>query len=449
MPGHKMGKGIPPEFLKDIADMDLTEIPGLDNLHKPDGVILEAQKLAAVAFGADKTYFLVNGSTAGIHTAISTVCKPGEKMIVSRDCHRSVIGGLMLSGSEPVYVLPEFDSEFGISSAILPQNIDKSLTENPDAVAVLVTRPNYYGICCDITEIAKIVHSHNKILIVDEAHGAHFKFNDRLPICGMDAGADICIQSAHKTLPAFTQGAYLHIKFDRVDSERLEFNLGILQTSSPSYVIMAFLDIAREIMQTKGKNLLDNLIDEIELNKQLHEFQNIKFVDETNCAPFKTDLTRVTFNVSKLGITGYEVEGLLRKLYNIQVEMADYFNVVCISTVSDTQYNLSKLFSSLKKFDINFSGRNPKKIQISSAVKIPEQRILLRDAMQLKRQSVPLREAEGKISGGIIAPYPPGIPALLPGEVITSETVSFLQNILNFGASIEGIDKNLEIKVIQ
>src|SRR3989339_18069 len=211
MPGHKLGKGIEKEFLKNLFKLDITEIYGTDNLNYPSGMIKEAEELASKAFGASRTFFLVNGSTVGIHAMIMTICKEKDKLIVSRDCHKSVINGMLLCGVTPIYVIPEFDEEFGIFTYIDPKKIQHLLIENQDAVGVLITRPNYYGVCSNIDEIARIVHKYNKILAIDEAHGSHLKFLEKLPKCAMNGNADICVQSAHKTLLAFTQGAYLHI----------------------------------------------------------------------------------------------------------------------------------------------------------------------------------------------------------------------------------------------
>jgi len=260
MPGHKMGIGFPKNFAKNLPKFDITELPNMDNLHFPDGIIKEAQLLAAHAFNANKTFFLVNGATCGVHAAIMTTCEHGSKIIIGRDCHRSAIEGTILANAIPVYVNTEVDNFFGISTGVEPETLKTALEDNPDASAVFVTRPNYYGICSDIEKIVDITHSFGKILIVDEAHGAHFKFNKKLPISALDAGADICVQSAHKTLPALTQGAYLHIKSDSVDIEKLEFYLRLLETTSPSYIIMASLDMARALMEYSGKQLLDNII---------------------------------------------------------------------------------------------------------------------------------------------------------------------------------------------
>jgi len=457
MPGHKLGQGLPDKFIYDIARLDLTEIHGTDNLHHPSGPIMEAQRLAASAFGADRTYFLVNGSTCGIHAAISTVCKPGDSLIVGRNCHKAVIGGMMLAGVKPIYMLPEYNEDFSIISDVLPGSVKKALESNPDAASVLITSPNYYGICSDLKIIAEVVHAHGKPLLVDEAHGAHLKFNLDLPVCATDAGADISIQSAHKTLPAFTQGAYLHVRNGLVDTERLEYFLDILQTSSPSYVIMSFLDIAREIMQDYGEDLLGNLLDNVRALKEKSSFKGLRILSrkdmlrhENGSSACCLDETRLVFNFRDLGITGYEAEEILRKRYRIQVEMSDLYNVVCITVPSDVDGNLESLFRCLGEIDGEYSGKaacyesGPAWNNI-----IPEQKISLRDTVDAPSEKVSLSRASGRISKVVAAPYPPGIPALCPGEVILPETVKYLLAVLHSGGKVDGVDDNLEISVVR
>ncbi|NTV89272.1 MAG: aminotransferase class I/II-fold pyridoxal phosphate-dependent enzyme, partial [Clostridiales bacterium] len=370
MPGHKLGAGLPAYFKKNLAALDLTEIPGTDNLHNARDVIYEAQVLAAGAFGAVSTFFLVNGSTCGIHSMISTICKRGDSLIVSRDCHKSVITGMMLSGVNPVYILPEYDELFGITTHVKPETVEKALGEHPEAAGVLLVRPNFYGICSDIEEISKIVHKYGKVLAIDEAHGAHFKFGENLPMTALAGGADICVQSAHKTLPALTQGSYLHVGSDRIDIERLKFYLRTYQTSSPSYIIMASLDLARAIMQKDGNKLLAGLYKNI--NEAMHEFNHpgLCFYDESyqgcpegrcdsldKTQPVYRDYSRVVLNTRKLGISGFEAEGLLRREYGIQVEMADMYNVVCITTSSDAKANITALFKAFNKLALSHEGR--------------------------------------------------------------------------------------------
>ncbi len=450
MPGHKLGKGLPEEFRSSLAAFDATEIPGLDNLHHSTGVIMQAQKAAARAFGAERTFFLVNGSTCGIYAMISSICKQGDSLIVARDCHKSVIAGMLLAGVKPVYILPEFDSRFGIATAITAEELEKALLANPEAAGVLLTRPSYYGICCDIEKAASIVHSHNKLLAVDEAHGAHLKFHDALPMCAMDAGADICVQSAHKTLPALTQGAYLHVKSDRIDMEKLEYSLSLYQTSSPSYILMASLDIARDMMEREGHALLEGILNSIKKSKA-DSFKNEAFtlIDHNSIAKFKTDPTRIAVNTGGAGLTGYKAERELLHTYHLQVEMSDLFNIVCIATVADTPDTISYLFDCLEKLCSSCTGSfNPMDGLLKPNTFINSQQMEFREVIQAESEWIALDKAAGRISKGIIAPYPPGIPAVCPGEVISPEVTAYIFSILRAGGCVNGLKDNLEINVI-
>lgn len=495
MPGHKLGKGIPPEVLKNLPFMDITEIPGMDNLHYPQGIIKEAQALASEAFGSDNTFFLVNGSTSGIHAMIMALCNPGDQLIVPRDCHKSVISGMMLAGVEPVYLHPEFNQEFGITTVITPHEVEKALTNNPGAAAVLITRPNYYGVCSDIEKIAEIVHRHGKILAVDEAHGAHLKFGEGLPLCAIEGGADICVQSAHKTLPALTQGSYLHVKGERINLERLKMILRMLQTSSPSYPIMAMLDVAREIMQCYGKTLISKLLGNIELlRKQIEKEDKNKYfrwLTGKDIPGGEKDPTRIVINVRNLGITGYEADRFLREKYNIFAEMSDLYNVVFIATIADTGESFDRLKEGLlrlldysikdrerarakakvnedKKYEVNkiikgrinnINNKAPNTIKniglnmglpgiIIKEPGIPEQVMKLKDILYTTGTRVFLDEAEGRISKEIITPYPPGIPLVCPGEVITREIIAYIHELISNGCQVNGVGEEMDVLVV-
>ena len=449
MPGHKLGAGIPSYFLEDMIRLDLTELPGTDNLHHPTGAIKAAQELAAQAFGALKSYFLVNGSTCGIHTMISTICRPGDRLIVSRDCHRSVIGGMMLAGARPVYILPEFSLDFGITTGVSPESVDTAMRAEPDAVGVLITRPNYYGVCSNLAEIAEIVHSRGKLLVVDEAHGSHLCFSSQLPTSSMRAGADICVQSAHKTLTSLTQGAYLHVGLETVDLDRLRYFLGMLQTSSPSYLIMASLDLARELMQKSGEERLDGLLSKIRQLKEQTQVRNIEILGNKHICGFELDETRITICVKNLGISGYDAEAILRSHYGIQVEMSDLYNIVCIATPTDEGKNLECLFSALNGLPSHCQAKNGGQIKeaASGFLRLPVQELTLEEAMQAKSVWVRLESAAGKVSKSIVAPYPPGIPVLCPGEAISQETVEYLKTVIDSGGMVNGINENCEINV--
>lgn len=431
------------------ALLDLTEIPGTDNLHYPEGPIMEAQRLAAEVFLAEETFFLVNGSTGGIHAMIMAVCRPGDKLIVERDCHKSAIGGMILGGVTPVYIKPGYNGYFGISTGITPEQVDEALRKNPDAAGVLLTRPNYYGLCSDIEGIARTVHSHGKVLMVDEAHGAHLRFHEGLPISAMEAGADVCVQSAHKTLPALTQSSYLHVKSGRVDRDRLKFYLRTLQTSSPSYILLSYLDIAREIMAQEGRALLDKLVDTIHGFKTETERNGLlSLLGEDAARPAALDKTRVVINVRKAGITGFETEKLLRKNYNIQVEMSDYYNIVGIATVADQKEDFEKLQSALSEICRRMGHKPPLPDINLKGFEIPELKIGMRDVMEGKGTLVKLAEAAGRISLDMVTPYPPGIPVICPGEIISDGQVEYLSGLLDLGGVVNGLGKSREIKVL-
>jgi len=448
MPGHKLGAGLPYDFKKDLASIDLTELPGTDNLHKPEGIILEAQRLASDTFGSGYTFFLVNGSTCGIHAIISTICNRGDTLIVSRDCHKSVITGMILAGVKPVYIMPGLDVDFGITSQVRPSTVEKALAEHPRAAGVLLTRPNYYGVCCDLRQIAEIVHAHGKILAVDEAHGAHLGFAEELPDSAMASGADICVQSAHKTLPALTQGAYLHVGKKRaIDIDRLKFYLGVFQTSSPSYILMSSLDLARDIMQNEGRFLLKRLIGWIKDAKIRYRHENILCLEGH-------DPTRIVFNVRKLGITGFEAGEILRNKYDIQVEMADLYNVVCIAGISDSEENIDRLFRSFRELADTYScprtGRTSLKVPFQKTnpeIMVPYINTGLDKVSGIKGEKIALQNSAGRICLDIVAAYPPGVPVLCPGEIISEEIIKEIKTIREAGGTILGMDEDGCIRV--
>lgn len=459
MPGHKLGKDTNIPHANKLYLMDVTEVPGLDNLYQPSGVIKEAQQLAAKAFGADHTFFLVNGSTCGIQVAIMSLCKRGDKLIVARDCHMAAISGMMLAGVEPVYIKPEYYDDFEIPSVLQVKDIEKALIENEDAVGVYITRPNYYGVCSDIKEICELVHSYDKALIVDEAHGAHLKFSDKLPSSALEYNSDICIQSAHKTLPALTQGAYLHVKGSRVDVEKVRYNLNLLQTSSPSYLVMAFLDISRAVMEKEGKQIIDSLLKDIEeFHKNINENTNFKILSKNNFKDGDLDKTRLVINTKKYGLSGFKIESILGNQYNIQVEMADLYNIVCIITNANRGQDLKKLeyalldiSASVKEFspldDISIEDVFIENVSIEN-VKIPEQKVSLSELMHRNFTRRKLSDACGMISRRMITPYPPGIPIVCPGEVITQNIIENINGIFKAGGNVTGIYGELEVEVL-
>jgi arginine decarboxylase len=450
MPGHKNGRIIPEEIIKNLLKFDLTELPGLDNLHFPEGIIKEAQREGAKAVGAKETFFLVNGSTAGILASILSVVGVGDKIIVGRDCHRSVIHGLTLAGGIPVYVKPYFLKNFGISGCVDVEGVQKAILEHADAKAVLITRPTYYGVCADIKKIRALAREKDMVLIVDEAHGAHFPYSSRLPKSAIEEGADLVVQSAHKTLPSLTQTAYLHLNGDRVDRERIIYNLSMIQSTSPSYLFLLFLDFARAYMENEGKLGLDHVITLSESFRETFKEANcLEVLKDQDLKEGGLDFTRLTINLSQAGSTGYEFEKILREEHHVHIEMSDPQNIVCIATVADGEAQFNKLqlaiIESVKK---HFSTKIKKYHYENFDFEIPQWAVTPREVSYLPYEFVELKNSVGRISKYPITPYPPGIPYLCPGEIISKEMVESLMAIKAYGVKIDGLKDGQGVAVL-
>lgn len=450
MPGHKGGKGFSPEFLKNLAGMDITEIPGSDNLHNPQGAIAKAQRLAAKAFGADYTYFLVNGSTCGIYAMVLAACPPGSKLLVPRNCHKSIWNALILGDIQPIYLQPGYDTSRQLITQISPEEVKKALIEHPDVEGMILVHPNYYGMCSNIEEIARILHSRGKVLLVDEAHGAHFPFHPSLPPSASKAGADLWVQSAHKTLPAFTQSAYLHGRRGRVDFSRVEEILRMVQSTSPSYILMASLDWARGVMASHGEELLTQLMDRLVETRASLRNLGIQSFERTCWREVSAlDPTRLVLDLRGLGITGYKGEELLRK-QGIQVEMSDWFHVVLICTIADGHQEMDRLVQGCRNLTKEKSiNRATFPISLSISWEIPKQMLSPREAFYSEVEKIPLKESAGRISAGTIGAYPPGIPRYCPGELIEREGLEELIQIQENGGILFGITKEGMVAVVK
>ncbi|TCO68547.1 aminotransferase class I/II-fold pyridoxal phosphate-dependent enzyme [Caldanaerobacter subterraneus] len=445
MPGHKQGRVLPKEYIENLAKIDLTEVPGLDNLHNPDGPILEAEKLAAKAFGSKQAFFLVNGSTAGIYAAMYAVLNPTDKVLVMRNSHKSVYNGVVLTQSIPVYLLPEIDYENGIAMGIDVEKLEEVLQKERDVKAVVVTYPNYYGFCSDIEKIVDIVHKYGKILIVDEAHGAHFPFSNNLPKSSIKAGADIVVQSLHKTLTSFTQTSILHLNSDRVDVDRLKYSLSLFQSTSPSYILMSSIDMAREYMEKEGKKRLEEIIQlSLYARREIGKIEEMKCLGEDVVGRYGIvdfDVTKLTISVKNLGIEGPEAEDFLRRECNIQVEMSDVYNILAMVTVGDDEKRVKMLLEGLKKL-----SKNRKRVKFGDRIlfpSLPEMVLTPSEAVRKKKVRVPFEKAEGAISADFVTPYPPGVPLICPGERIEKDMVKYIEVLYNKGIKVLGIQDNL------
>lgn len=326
-PGHKRGQGAPIPLLEllgaSVFGADLPELPDLDNLFAPQGVIQEAQELAAAAFGADKTWFLVNGSTVGVIAAILATCGAGEKIILPRNIHQSAIAGLILSGAIPIFINPEYDLTNNLAHSITPTAIAKALQQHPDAKAVMMVYPTYHGVCGDLKAIAQIVHQHNIPLLVDEAHGAHFAFHPDLPESALSIGADLSVQSTHKVLGAMTQASMLHIQGKRVDHQKISKALQLLQSTSPSYLLLASLDAARQQMALHGQQLMTRTLKlAAQARQEISKIPKLSILEPvTTPGFFALDQTRLTVRVAELGLSGFEVDQIFDQQLGITAEL--------------------------------------------------------------------------------------------------------------------------------
>lgn len=459
VPGHKKGIGMDKEFKNFIGEnafkIDVTVFKLVDSLHHPTGPIKKAQELAADVYGSDAAFFSIHGTSGAIQTMIMSVANAGDKIIVPRNVHKSVTAGIILSGAIPVYMQPELDKTVGIAHGVTPETVEKTLKNNPDAKAVLIINPTYYGVATNIKKIADIVHSYDIPLIVDEAHGPHLGFNDKLPMSAMKAGADMCSQSTHKIIGALTQCSLLQVKSKYIDVNRVQQILSILQTTSPSYILMASLDCARRQIALHGKELLDKAINlsnyaREEINK-IPGFYCFGKEILNNPGVYALDPTKITITCRDLGITGYKLDMILSEKYHIQMELSDLYNVLAVGSFGDTKENIDALIKALKAISEDLYGKGNKKPDFIDMPSIPKQILIPREAFNSQKTAIALKDSVGMISGEFLMAYPPGIPVLCPGELITKEIVNYIKQLKDAGLYVQGTeDPNVEyIKVVK
>lgn len=461
-PGHKQGKGMHPVLAdtlgQDTLALDLALMHELDDLHEPHSCIKAAQDLAAELYGADHSFFVVNGTTGGIYAMILAIAGPGEKILVPRNVHRSIIGGIIIAGAIPVFMQPEVDLELGIAMGVTPDTVSSTLHQHPDAKGVVIINPTYYGVAADLTRIVEIVHSYNIPVVVDEAHGPHLKFSHRLPIQALDAGADICAQSTHKILGAMTQCSMVHCRDGYINVPRLKAMLQLVQSTSPNYIMLASLDVARMQMATEGSWLLEKAIDLAEWVRQ--EINTIPglycFGSDRLTAPgvFALDPTKLTVTVKGLGFKGAEAERILRSKYKIQAELSDMFNLLFLITIGDKEEDARYLVNSLRDLAANhFGSRDFAEVHgIDLRYPLtPEQVMSPRDALFGHTRKVDFKESVGQVCAEIVTFYPPGIPLLCPGERISRDVADYCLRLQDAGLHISGPeDYTLEtIKVVE
>ena len=433
-PGHKQGRGAH-ELMEE-----------LDDLHEPHSCIKAAQILAARLWHADECLFMVNGTTSAVQAMIFGTLAAGDLIMIPRNAHRSVIAGLILSGAVPIFLPVEFDAEFNLPLNVSVSTIERAIKKFPQARAVLLVSPNYYGVAADLEKISKLVHAAGMILLVDEAHGAHLQFCAGLPKSAMDAGADLAAQSTHKLLGSLTQSSMLMLRKNFIDVERIKRAASLLQTTSPNQLLLASLDIARLQMETHGRELIQKAVElSKKLRAEIKKIHGLKVFDAAGNFPL--DVTKVTVNVQNLGLTGQEAEEILRRDLKIQCELSDAANLLFLITFADTEETISKLVDALKLLP-----RRQKKI-LPKPFLIPNSKFQIalppRETFYSPVEVVELKKSVGRICAEEITFYPPGIPLLMPGEKIAAQVVEQIE--LEKSARVIGAaDKTLAtIKVVK
>ena len=440
-PGHKQGKGAHEALRKLITAEGLCEevslMEELDDIHSPSGCIKEAEELAARLYGAKAAYFMVNGTSGAIHTMLLAALSPGDTVLVQRNAHRSVYSALVLLGARPIYLAPEVDERLGIAHGVAPATIVCAIQRHPEARAAVLVNPTYYGITTELDEIAEYLHNKGRLLLVDEAHGPHLAFCDRLPQDAIAAGADMAAQSTHKILGAMTQGSLLLANGDHVDYARIRETTGILTTTSPNQLLLASIDIARLQMEESGREAIERATALAEkLRQDINKIPGLWSPgkdDFSRAGAVGLDLTKVTVNLAGLTITAIKAEKVLRHSYKVQCELSDPENLLFILSYADSEKETAVLLAALKDLAQKYLGKGKEQPCTAAMPPLPKTKMTPREAFFAERESVSVKEAAGRIAAEEITCYPPGIPALVPGDVVTEEVLRYLERMRKFG----------------
>ena len=457
MPGHKRN---PDTVNTDLPfDRDITEIDGFDNLHHPEGILKKAQETAASVYDTKECYYSVNGSTAALLAAVSATVPRNGQILVARNCHKAVYHALYLRNLIPTYVYPQMDPKWWINGGISSDKVERALAENPEIKAVLLTSPTYDGVVSDIEKIAEIVHRYEIPLIVDEAHGAHFHFSNYFPTSAAELGADLVIQSFHKTLPSMTQTAVLHNCSDRVDSRLIRRFMGIYQSSSPSYILMASMDACMEKMSSDGNEMFREFTKILEkARRRLSECKYIRLVSPEigTAGVFDYDRSKLLFSTRYASMTGSELAQILLEKYHIQVEMETEHYVLALAAVGDSGEGFERLCQAIEEINQEEAQKKKEKRETEepkagrTAYTSLSQFMSITEAMESKSEIRKLEESVGRISAEFGYLYPPGIPLIVPGEQITGQFIRNMRIYMEEGLYLQGLEDytNDTIRVI-
>ena len=442
VPGHKRGRGNPEltEFLgQQCVSIDVNSMKPLDNLCHPVSVIREAEQLAAEAFGAAEAFLMVGGTTSSVQSMVLTACKRGDKIILPRNVHRSVINALILCGAIPVYVNPEVDHRLGISLGMKREQVEKAINEHPDAVAILVNNPTYYGVCSDLKEIVKMAHAHGMLCLADEAHGTHFYFGKDLPVSAMAAGADMASVSMHKSGGSLTQSSFL-LAGPNVNAGYIRQIINLTQTTSGSYLLMSSLDISRRNLALRGeeifthvRNIAEYARAEINAIGGYYAFSSEMINGDSI---FDFDPLKLSIHTLDIGLAGIEVYDLLRDDYDIQIEFGDIGNILAYLSIGDRIQEVERLVSALAEIRRRYQRD---KTGMLTQEYIPPQVIASpQESFYADKVSLPIMETEGRVCSEFVMCYPPGIPILAPGEKITRDILNYIKYAKEKGCSMTG-----------
>lgn len=449
VPGHKGGRGnkeLKQYLGETCVKLDVNSMKPLDNLCHPSSVIKEAQKLAAEAFGADEAFFIVNGTTAAVQAMIMSVCKAGDKVIMPRNVHRSAINALVINGALPVYINPGINKHLGIPLGMTMEDVERTILENPDAKAILVNNPTYYGICSNIKEIVNLAHKHGMLVLADEAHGTHFYFGDNLPMSAMEAGADMSAVSMHKTGGSLTQSSMLLTK-NTVNADYVRQIINLTQTTSASYLLLSSLDIARKNLVKNGKEMFKRMLhlanyarEEINKMDGYYAFGE-ELIDGNQVYDF--DNTKLSIHTRDIGLAGIEVYDILRDDYGIQIEFGDIGNILAIISAGDRNLEIERLIAALS--EIRRLYKRDKAGLFDHEYINPNIVMGPQAAFYAEKESLLLNDCSGRICGEFVMCYPPGIPILAPGEMVTQDILNYTNYAKEKGCFMTGTeDMNIE-----
>lgn len=448
IPGHKRGRGMNSSFQEFIGSnalsLDLINIAPLDDLHHPTGPIKDAQELAATTFGADATFFSVQGTSTAIIAMVLATVGPGDKILVPRNVHKSVLTAIILSGARPVFLHPVLDKTLGIAHGLSVETVSEGLRNHPDAKALVVINPTYFGIAADLKKIVELAHELGIPVLVDEAHGVHSCFHDGLPLSAMQAGADMAATSVHKLGGSLTGSSVLNVRTGLVDPRHVQVVMSMLMTTSTSYLLLASLDVARKELALHGHERVQTAMNLAhQAREAINQIPGLYCVGEEilrDSATYALDPTKLTVSVKDLGLSGYEVERMLREEFNIEVELSDLYNILCIVSWGDSVDDIDRLVNALDQIAKARRDRIDTREILVETPAMPELKMSPRDAFYAQTETVAIADAIGRTIAEMIMVYPPGIPILLPGEIVTQHNVDYIEENLRAGLPVQGPD---------